>query len=452
MTDNLCQTPPPALTWTHLFSPQTRFVCLNAPGWFSQQAAEWSGTGVAPLALVGWKESQRLLKAPAAVDGVVAVNCRLDEAAFYRNDFSYVRHYAAVPSLRNARWFVPLDSPQTSQSALSLYTPSRRSAKVKRAIVKAAMHARLPLWYRDQIWIARRTAPPLESALASVVEGDGVRWALSSGAPLGARNRKASALLIDRRGKLLSFVKLARSPIARDIVSREVNVLRRLQQIDSIRQAVPRVLFSQEVDQTLLLATTPLEGDVAPLELGAAHREFLAALRLPLRVRASDASIVERLAPRLQSCCPAPHTLLRIYQALVPRLAEFEVPLTIVHGDFAPWNLRFSQGRIGAFDWEYGELNGLPLIDEIHYSLQCGWLLRGWTVDTALLALHAMASRRPLRLEPDQVEAIAGVYLLDVLARLLGEGYDPAEEVIAWHQRLLEKLVPVNNNRSFVAC
>ena len=56
---------------------------------------------------------------------------------------------------------------------------------------------------------------------------------------------------------------------------------------------------------------------------------------------------------------------------------------TIVHGDFAPWNLRERDGAISAFDWEYGQPSGLPLLDELHYRLQVGFLLENWSPDQA---------------------------------------------------------------------
>ena len=55
---------------------------------------------------------------------------------------------------------------------------------------------------------------------------------------------------------------------------------------------------------------------------------------------------------------------------------EMRIPSTIVHGDFAPWNLREHNGQIAAFDWEYAELDGLPLVDQTHYELQVGYLLK----------------------------------------------------------------------------
>nr|NJM03237.1 phosphotransferase [Desulfobacula sp.] len=44
------------------------------------------------------------------------------------------------------------------------------------------------------------------------------------------------------------------------------------------------------------------------------------------------------------------------------------IPFLIIHGDFAPWNLkRLTNDEITAIDWEDSDLNGLPLWDLSHF-------------------------------------------------------------------------------------
>ncbi|HEX4794802.1 MAG TPA: hypothetical protein VH370_13470 [Humisphaera sp.] len=149
---------------------------------------------------------------------MIAINSRLTDESLKRAGFTYIRRFAAIPNLRNTRWLVPLDSPAISSAAFSLYTPTRFSAKLKRAAARAAIRCHLPIWYRDEICIALPQAPAIETALAEQFPGQSIRLALSSGAPQGARNRRASALVLGDDGKLLAFAKLARSSIAREIL------------------------------------------------------------------------------------------------------------------------------------------------------------------------------------------------------------------------------------------
>jgi Ser/Thr protein kinase RdoA (MazF antagonist) len=150
--------------------------------------------------------------------------------------------------------------------------------------------------------------------------------------------------------------------------------------------------------------------------------------------------MVRTLSARLDALAPDHTGLAGLLDRFTPILEAMSVRSTIVHGDFAPWNLRLNHGRISAFDWEYAELDGLPLIDEAHYTLQLGYLLHNWSIDQAAQALHEFAESRPLSLEPVQVRAILAVYILDQLARLLAEGYPVGDDMVSWYRKLLLRI------------
>ena len=437
---HLASTPPPALTWVHLVPSDARLGCAGAPDWFKAQCAEYSGCGGEVQVVWGNTDSplaasHRPLdeKCEAASGAIVSINGRVPEKQLRDAGFTYIRRFAAIPNLRQLRWLVPLDSPKISSAAFSLYTPTRLSAKLKRWVVKLAAHTRLPVWYKDDVTIALPEAPPIERALARLFPNEHIHLALSSGAPEGALNRKASALVIANDGRLLAFAKLARSAIARQISANEAAALGALSHLP-----VPRLLLDAEVDGTHVLAQTPLSGTPAPLELGEPHQKFLRSLQTSRRESAAGVGMVQGLSPRLRNE-PA---LLEVLDAVRPTLETFDVLVTIVHGDFAPWNLRIHKGQVAAFDWEYAQLCGLPLIDEIHYRLQVGMMLENWNVAAAEQAIAEWCAARPMGFDAMQSRAIATVYLLDALARLLGEGYREDHEMIAWHRGLLARIAP----------
>ena len=100
-----------------------------------------------------------------------------------------------------------------------------------------------------------------------------------------------------------------------------------------------------------------------------AHRHVPASLRSGQIKPASATRMVATLPAPASRPLPdgAPRSLSATLERSCRRSNRLEVPSTIVHGDFAPWNLRTHHGKISAFDWEYGELDGLPLMDETHY-------------------------------------------------------------------------------------
>ena len=469
-------TPPQSLTWLHLCPGECSLMFdENTPAWMVQQASSFNGGG----ARIGvhWNASEVRLADDEA--GCVMISSRVSEKQAKDRGLSYVRRFAVIPNLREARWFIPLDCGAVSAAAFSLYTPARRSAKIKRALVQAAAHLPGGFWYRDHLMIALREPPAPEKALAPLWS-EPIRLALSCGAPEGARNRKASALAIDLKGNLRAFVKLARSEIAREIVAHESAILPGLAKIHA-----PRLLMNQEIDGTLVMAQTPLPGSPAPLAFGPAHAAFLQSLQSSEKIIATQSPMILSLRQRLDlipssgtpgkgegggfcksarglenplpspppdyrgrekkrapilSCSPM-QELSEILADLMPSLEQLSVPVTIVHGDFAPWNLRIDGGAISAFDWEYAQLSGLPLLDEIHYRLQVGLLLDHWSAQRGVEEIEMLCQSRPQGLSAENAATLAIVYLLDILARLLAEGYGEEHEMIVWHRAVLGRLL-----------
>jgi hypothetical protein len=60
---------------------------------------------------------------------------------------------------------------------------------------------------------------------------------------------------------------------------------------------------------------------------------------------------------------------------LAAAIAEQKVRRSLLHGDFAPWNLRSDRGKLMAIDWEWGSLDGLGGIDLGHGLLMTGNLV-----------------------------------------------------------------------------
>ena len=427
----------PALTWLHLFPSDVGCDAPDAPAWFRASLGTRADAGRRRV-LVAWERAYPEFAGDlSAYFGFAAVNCRgLSADSLRAAGFRDVRRFAVLPTLAEARWFIPLDAPALASAAFCLYTPTRLSARFKRCAARLIARTRLPVWYTDQIWIAQRARPPLEDALQSLFPGTEVRLALSSGAPEPARNRKASAAVLGPRGQVLAFAKLAGSPLSRSLVRREAEFLSALETVPGQARPAPRLLFEGEVEGTTVAVQSPLPGRPAGPRLTVAHRRFLESLRLGPRKPATATALVAALPSRLAALATPRPALETILDDLRPELDEILVPRTIVHGDFAPWNLRARSGDVTAFDWEYAEPDGLPLIDELHHQLQVGYQIDGWTVPHAREYLAGLAASRPLGFRSAQVAVLQVVYLLDILVRMLSEGYDD-DPMVDWYYGIL---------------
>lgn len=107
-----------------------------------------------------------------------------------------------------------------------------------------------------------------------------------------------------------------------------------------------------------------------------AHYGFLRTLarQNPLFMTWKDSVSHQRLKKRLQAIEATIgretamfwHDILIEIEQLTGPLA---LPNLMVHGDFAPWNLREFKQALLVFDWEYAQMYGNPLQDYIHFHL-----------------------------------------------------------------------------------
>ena len=59
-----------------------------------------------------------------------------------------------------------------------------------------------------------------------------------------------------------------------------------------------------------------------------------------------------------------------------------QVPTAFYHGDFVSWNLiNQRNGRWCAIDWEFGDCDGVPLLDLFHFLLRLKGLCEMRRVD-----------------------------------------------------------------------
>lgn len=416
-------------TWLHLLPRDASFECRSGPQWL-RGALEERSCADGHRIRVGFE------KPPDSdgADAIVAINTPAPAQSVLK-DFKHVRRYAVLPGWDNPRWFIPLENPSISSAAFDLYTPARVTARFKRVAARAVVHSRLPVWYRDHLLIAQREAPPIERAMTEIFPGSDVFIALSAGAPEGARNRKASAAVIDADGDILAFLKMAGSELSGQLLRHEAQILGELPVQLRADEIAPQLLYAGEIDGGYVTAQKPLSGRPAPATFGPMHAAFLKRLSPRNAVSPMDTQFVQCLPNRIAALGqPSPDLTDALEQAR-GELADFSVSAGVVHGDFAPWNLRRSGKTIRAFDWEYASLDAPAGIDQIHYRLQIGFLLENWTIDRAAHEL-----KRPQSASDSIHPGMTLLYLVDAITRLLGEGYDQTNDMVAWHMRLLAQV------------
>jgi hypothetical protein len=359
--------------------------------------------------------------------------------------FSHIHSFAAVPNFEDARWFVPLGNPRVASASFDLYSPLSTLAKLKKKGVQVASRLGNTGWYRDSVLLALRSESKLHAVLHGAGLGNSVDLALSTGTP--GPTRKLSIGVFDRAGTMRAVMKLADSDLPRALLQREASMLRNLATLLP-DLPVPRLLADCDVDGRFVTVQTVLRGRQTSPSMDGAHKKFLSDLAGSARRRTVGTSIIGGFPKRLADTQDQPVDLPAATRIAQQLLTGLKLPATITHGDFAPWNLRRFEGWIGAFDWEYGNLDGLPLLDEIHHQLQVGLLFDGWSTERALEFFDRQTSEASPPLTPSHVRGIQLVYLLDVLLRRLEERHGVNETLTRHYIELIPPLLALAEKRA----
>ncbi|MDQ2912010.1 MAG: oligosaccharide flippase family protein [Chloroflexota bacterium] len=403
------------LTWSCLLPRAVRISSEGAPTWFRELCQELS-TGAGTNITVVWGKS---LPPPDALDdvaGLVLVNSGVSSGRLRALGFHHVREMAVVPGVNNPRWFIPLDSRTVASAAFRIYTPYRLSARLQHFAARAVARTG-SYWSRDRVTIAQRTAGAFESAVHEVLDLPKAAIGFASGSPVPPH--KPVFVVLDARGTPRAFGKVAVEEGARVPLRREARVLAAL--AGKVPALSPPLLLEREVDGRLVTVQGALPGAAGPRSFSDLHRRFLDELHNGKERVVAETEYLGRLSRRLTSIgqlAPEVAALRR----LGPSLSNLRVRSTIIHGDFAPWNIRQVDDRISAFDWEHGCLDGIPVIDSLHHFLQVGVLLDGWNTDQAFDRLMSFASEPGPQLDRRALLTLESVYLLDLTARALEDG------------------------------
>lgn len=379
-----------------------------------------------PSVLVAWGNAEVPLPDLDGWDGLVVTRRAFPSTAHLRAaGFSWVRGFVVLPGLADPRWYLPVGDTRVTAAALSLYTPYRTAARVRKGALQAAVRLGATRFLGDRVLLAQRSIPALTQTAAQLFPGEGPRVILTA----GRRERafKLSAGILTRDARLRAIARICRAGEPRQaLIAGEAAMLRHLNGRHPSNGPAPRLLFEGVRGDLYLTVQGAIAGRPGPRNMTNVHRTFLERLQEGAPRPASESELVRQLHVRADRWFPEDAVVQRLLAELDRELAHQVLPSVAVHGDFAPWNVRIEQGTLHAFDWEYGVVDGLPHLDALHHEIQVGRLLDRWSNDRMTAELRRLAAR-DLGTGPDAGLAIARLYLADRALRMAEETGDSQE-------------------------
>jgi hypothetical protein len=233
------------------------------------------------------------------------------------------------------------------------------------------------------------------------------------------------------RGEVLGYLKYAEKEAARRRLQQEYWLLRNLP-----GGTGPEPLKFGTFGDGEALLTTALVGNRVPTSLPPADdlTGFLVALvvspSVPLEAHPWVKRIGEQEGPDLDSWFEI--------------LADKNWPVTVQHGDFAPWNLlRKPDGTLGAIDWEYGALEGFPHLDLTYYVLQVLALIRRLAPVKASEYTMRYLTRHPqLALSSGEARMLTRFAAYDAYLKSREDGQPDDARLQTWRRMIWESEVP----------
>jgi hypothetical protein len=213
------------------------------------------------------------------------------------------------------------------------------------------------------------------------------------------------------------IAKFAMDPDATDRLAHEWEVLSFLQRVPPLARTAPLPTAYIQGHLGDALVAGALQGEPAPLELIPAIRSWLGACQLGDTVAVDESDIARRVGWHVRLGGAVRAKLRPLFELALGVLRGHRVPVTVIHGDFIPWNVLLDRGQVRVFDWEYAAIRGVPGWDETFWSLQTGLIRLGWGA-TELAAAAEKIVRCPLAPYSARAHrALVAMVLIDVLVR-----------------------------------
>ena len=340
-------------------------------------------------------------------------------------DWNCIERYVALPTPARAQVLVPRRSPAAGAAALRAFSngaPWR--GRVAATAAGAAVRAGLVGAVGGGVTVAVTPGTATEELpelvlshhLARVLERAEVDMAVRVG---GTRPNSKPVMRVSAGAQALAYAKVGWSPLTRELVAAEAQALRRLGSDPPASFSAPELLHAGEWRGLAVTAVAPVAGgriEARPEPPAEATAELALGAGVH-RARLEAGEWWRRLRGRIERAGAGPQRALAERTAAAHGGAELDHGR--FHGDWTPWNMTRSDGRLTAWDWERAG-DGAPVgIDAIHHCLLVLMNARGLAPEQAAAETLARAGAllAPLGVAAAAAPALVAAELLEMSVR-----------------------------------
>ena len=301
--------------------------------------------------------------------------------------YSCLRRYAALPP-GEPKLFIPLASKKLRAGGLAFHSPGSLRARIGLTFAKAlsclGMQSHLARSVVS-LYAKSKEAFDRQSLIQWLSEKLGypvVDLTVYTGSDLS--RRKITVLAIAEDGYADVVVKIADTIEGADAIRQESNALQAIAAFSLSEQAPKLIAKGQWYGYSVQLQKQVIGGSCRQVaRLTESHLEFLSKLstigRKIMRLKAARMwRDVKAKAEVISLEALSPPIRVALETILSDRFADMPVVCHRTHGDFTPWNIKVSNGKLFVYDWEESLSDGLALTDIFRFIYRQASLVGPW--------------------------------------------------------------------------
>lgn len=275
--------------------------------------------------------------------------------------------------------FLPLDN-RAAAIALEIYPAQTTKARLAKAALGMMLRVGLRLGLRKTSLTISSTDPfaAFLRAAARVEPGEPFNFAVLTGNP-SAPGRRHVFLLFNSASEPVAVVKAGATSRARELIAHETSLLSAFARALT---GLPKVRGACELENLSAFAMDFIEGTSPGEDEGVVLETIFSSwVDSAKQIELGDTAAWQRLV-QARGATAMPEA--------VRGLETLRVFPVLMHGDFAPWNVKVSAGRWTVLDWERGERVGIPAWDWFHFVVQPAVLVRREATETTMARLEKL--------------------------------------------------------------
>ena len=285
------------------------------------------------------------------------------------------------------RFIVPFSSQKIVSSALSLYHPQSKAARLGKGLLATKIGSHIAMNFLPEVpdyneyLHCKAVEETLPELLQDLFKHHDLTFSISLGTP--GVHRKPVMQVFTSGGEILGYVKIGWNDATRGLLKNEADALKFLQKHIPRTFTAPSVLYETEWCGNYLFVQSALHSDSQVEPRQALNQQYIDILlelaKLESRWMALyDSAFWQRIMHRFENISHEyyKHIVAAVIENIQKLNLNEKLPFVLSHGDFTPWNMKhLHNDMVYIFDWEYFNKDFPAGWDLFHYFIQTQFLL-----------------------------------------------------------------------------